>query len=90
MPTEGASAGQVNRLRGSRTAARDATVRVMESTRDRPSGSNSAAPQTPDAETQDSGLKGGAADLLTIALLVFFVSMLLIVAAMLALPAIVG
>jgi hypothetical protein len=47
------------------------------------------AGQMPEAEAQDSGPTGGTGDLLTIALLVFFVSLLLIVAAMLALPAIV-
>jgi hypothetical protein len=43
----------------------------------------------PEVEAPGSGPTGGTGDLLTIALLVFFVSLLLIVAAMLALPAIV-
>jgi hypothetical protein len=47
------------------------------------------AGQMPEAEAPGSGPTGGTGDLLTIALLVFFVSLLLIVAAMLALPAIV-
>jgi hypothetical protein len=47
------------------------------------------AGQMPEVEAPSSAPTGGTGDLLTIALLVFFVSLLLIVAAMLALPAIV-
>jgi hypothetical protein len=64
MPTRGASAGQLSRRRGWRSA----TVRGM----------SQEAPD-PNQET-DEDVRGS--DLLTIALLVFFVSLILIVAAL--------
>ena len=80
MPTRGASGGQLSRRRGSR-----ATVQGMESERDdeppRPDEPLDEPPPT-DGETQVG------TDLLTIALLVFFVSLVLIVAALLLLPVI--
>jgi hypothetical protein len=60
MPTAGASAGQVRRLRGSRRA----TVRAME---------NQPPPE-------------GNADLLTVGLVVFFVALIVVVAALLIAP----
>jgi hypothetical protein len=45
---------------------------------------------TPDPEGPDPETPGRTADLLTIGLLVFFVSLLVVVAALLVLPAILG
>jgi hypothetical protein len=61
MPTAGASAGQVSRLRGSGRA----TVRAM-------------------AEPRD---EGNGSDLLTVALFVYFVALIVLVAGLLVLPA---
>jgi hypothetical protein len=47
-------------------------------------------PESPDPESRDPEPPGRTADLLTIGLLVFFVSLLVVVAALLMLPAIVG
>jgi hypothetical protein len=47
-------------------------------------------PESPDPESLDPETPGRAADLLTIGLLVFFVSLLVVVAALLVLPAILG
>ena len=44
----------------------------------------------PDPETPDSETPGRTADLLTIGMLVFFVSLLVVVAALLVLPTILG
>ncbi|MDQ2673260.1 MAG: hypothetical protein M3Y40_01255, partial [Chloroflexota bacterium] len=71
-PTRGASAGQVRRRRGSRRGR--ATVEVMERPLDEPSA--------------DEPAQADELDLTAIGLAVFFVSLILVVGALLILPAI--
>jgi hypothetical protein len=77
IPTRGAPSGQSSRRRGSGRA----TVRPMTDDRG-----------TPPAEASEDEPRqpGSTADLLSIGLLVFFVALLLVVAALLALPLVLG
>lgn len=84
MPTRGASGGQLSRRRGSR-----ATVQGMESERDdEPPRPDEPLDEPLDEPPPTDGETQVGTDLLTIALLVFFVSLVLIVAALLLLPVI--
>ena len=76
MPTGGASGGQVRRRRGSRRA----TVRPMDPRPTTPSASD------PTEEPRNG--PQGELDLLTIGLAVFFLSLILVVGALLILPAV--
>src|SRR5512134_3287804 len=81
MPTRGASAGQLSRRRGSARA----TVRAMV---DDEVSARAEPPET--LEPEPELRPGEGADLVSIALLVFFVALLLTAVGLLALPLILG